>query len=129
MIRVKQITYLPADIFAMFAVPQMILPAPPSGKINNIVSVTHDMVFSTLAYTVATFIGYGKNPANNRYIFYDSISLPAVANSNFPLNKLVADFVTFSTIKDLFVTTDAAALTGDSKIKAFIIYEQKDVEL
>ena len=58
-IQVKKVTYTPADIYALFATPQLVLPAPAAGFVNNILGITHDMEFNTAAYTGAIRFDYG----------------------------------------------------------------------
>lgn len=128
MIQVKKITYTPANIYAMFATPQMVLPAPPAGFVNNILSVTHDMTFNTLAYTGAVNFRYGLTLNNTVYIFIDNQSLAAIYDINYTLLKQSALAVMFSTTKAFYITTNAAAATGNSNIDAYIIYETKALD-
>jgi hypothetical protein len=127
-IQVKKITYTPADIFAMFVTPQLVLPAPPAGKVNNILAVSHDLVFNTLAYTVATEIWYGLQPSAGVTVFTAPTILDRIANTNIPSKDGQSLQSRFSTTKDFFVTTDSQAVTGDSNIIAYIVYEQKTLD-
>jgi len=138
MIQVKKIIYTPADIFAMFVTPQLVLPAPPAGQVNNIIGVSHDLVFATLAYTVATKILYGAIVSANNYSFGEFYLLAQIVNYNEQASKAnykqdpsvlspnSTDCV-FSTTKDFFVTTDLQAAAGNSNIDSYIIYEEKDI--
>lgn len=128
-IRVKKVTMNPAYIMGMFATPQIVLPAPAAGYINNILGVSHDMVYNSAAYTVAAAIRYGSTGPGIRYVFFDNVILASTVDSNMPIQKFSATLTSFSTTKDFYVTTDAAAATGDSTITAYIIYETKLIDV
>ena len=138
MIKIKKVTYQPADIYAMNAVPQLVLQAPAAGKGRTILGITHDMEFETAAYTGAALLLYGTDPANWQ-TFVDTKTLAAVGNINQPaLRTSVQDLSGFSgelrhsaspftTVKDFYVTTDGLAATGDSPIDVYIAYEDRDI--
>ena len=123
MIKVKKITYTPANIVAMFATPQIVLPAPPSGYVNNIMAISHELVFGTAAYTGGSFLFYDLlRPGLT--IISDGTMLPAGGNMSLPANKASASTqLIASTTKNLYVTTDLLCATGDSPIDAYIVYE------
>jgi hypothetical protein len=125
MIQVKKITYSPADIIAMFVTPQLVLPAPAAGYVNNIIGISHDLVFNTLGYTVATEIWYGWQLSAGTTVFTGRFILDRIANTNIPCLDGQASQTPFSTTKDFYVTTDVQAATGDSPIDAYIIFETK----
>lgn len=127
MIQIKKITFTPADLAAMFVTPQMVIPAPPAGYVNNILAITHELVFNTLAYTGGSDIIYGKSAGNPYSIFHDQVSLPAAGDSQTPVTKAQTPQTIFSTTKDFKVTTDALPATGNSSIDAIIVWEQKIV--
>lgn len=123
MIKVKKITMTPADIFACFAVPQEVLPAPASGYVNNILAISHDMVFVTLAYTGATRLSY-QNYNGASVVFYDDTILASGASRNFPADKgNNQNQLSFTTKNALLLTTNGPAATGDSNIDVYIVYE------
>ena len=128
-IKIKKITYTPANIYAMFATPQIVLPAPPIGYVNNILGITHKMVFNTAAYTIATAFLYGYEAGPNAMVYLDGYSLPSVTNVNQPLSKYTDTTLFISTTEDFYIMTDGAAATGDSNIIAYIVYEQKIIEI
>ena len=123
MIQVKKVTFTPADIFAMYVTPQLVLPAPPAGMVNNILGVTHDLVFNTLAYTGANSLRYFSNIAVDDTIITGLYELISIVNRNLPGKQTDGLYLPFSTTKNFYVTTDAQAATGDSNIDAYIIYE------
>ncbi len=123
-IKVKKLTYTPANIYSMFATPILALPAPPSGSVNNVLAISHDMVFNSAAYTGASHIIYGFTLDSFFEVYFDGDLLAALTNGNIPLRKWFAQNTIFSTTKDLYVTTEATAATGDSNIDAYVVYEE-----
>lgn len=125
-IRVKKITYAPADVYAMGAAPQKVLDAPASGYVNNILGVSHDMTYATTQYVVATELRYGNTNNNATRVFVDAVVLGSAFNCNLPaVQQTTPARVPFSTTKDFYVTTNGNAILGDSPIDAYIIYEEK----
>lgn len=122
MIQVKQVTLSPTIILALYATPVVALAAPPSGFVNNILGISHDMTYVSAAYATATKFKYGVSDGTD--VYEELNCLPATANVNLPTVKKLSTQSVFSTTKDFYVTTDAAAITGDSTINAYIIYEQ-----
>ena len=123
MIQVKKIIYTPADIIAMFAVPQTVLAAPASGFVNNILAISHDMVFNANAYTVASGFIYKAIVGDPNIIFIDNDILNESIDINHPVLKITSNFSAYSTIKAFKVTTNDLAATGDSDVTAYIVYE------
>lgn len=117
-----QAIYTPTILIGAFATPVKVLPAPPAGFVNNILGISHDMTYNSAAYAVASKIIYGKS--DGVWVFEDDNVLGATADYNLPGLKKAATQVPFSTTKDFYMTTDAAATTGNSTITANIIYEQ-----
>ena len=128
MIQVKKIIYTPANIYAMFATPQIVLAAPPAGYANNILGISHHLIFNTLAYTVATVFTYAKTTNPTYYYATEVVTLPSVNSINTTLLRNLASATPFTTVEDFKVTTNAAAATGDSNINAYIIYETKLID-
>lgn len=124
-IRVKKITYTPADIFAMNGTPQNVLAAPAAGYVNNILAISHDMVFNSAAYTGATDLIYGYDATLGTGLFYDTVSLAALADTVIPCGKITATNPIFTTSRDFYITTNGPAATGDSDIIAYVVYETK----
>ncbi len=114
--------YTPTVLAGAYAAPVKVLPAPPAGFVNNILGVSHDMTYNSAAYTTASKIIYGASDGIN--VFEDDNVLGATGDYNLPGIKKVATQLPFSTTKDFYMTTDAAAATGNSTIEAYIIYEQ-----
>ena len=125
MIQVKKITYAPSDIYAMFGTPQNVLPAPDAGYVHNILGITHEMTFNTLAYSGASSFHYGVEDLQNIPVFTEDRVLAEENNYAQPSLKPDANATPFSTTKDFYVTVDFEATTGDSDIIAYIIYEKK----
>lgn len=124
-VKVKKITYTPANIFAMFATPQVVLSAPAAGYVNNILGISHDMVYNSAVYTVATSLLYGYNSSLGSNVYNEPNILITAGDVNLPAGIGIAFNGGYSTTKDFKVTTDAAAATGDSDIDVYIIYETK----
>ncbi len=122
MIQTLQIILDPATVYTLNATPKIALPAPPAGFVNNILGISHDMAFVSAAYVTATKLIYGVSDSSS--VFQDSNVMPAVANVNLPAIKTIATQTVFSTTKDLYVTTDHIAATGDSTINGYIVFEQ-----
>jgi len=127
-IRVKAITYSAADIIAMYNTPQVALAAPASGYINKILGITHWTDYNSAAYTGASIIWYGKPAAFTPNVLYESTTLPATVNESIALSRNPAAATIYSTIEDLYVTTDAQAAAGNSPIIAYIVYEEKQID-
>jgi hypothetical protein len=126
MVQVKQCILDPTQIPALFGTPIVGLPAPPVGFINNILGVTHNMKFATAPYSGGSVIIYGAN--NGTSVFTDSGVLAASSDYNLPSYKTTSGHQTvFSTTEDFMITTDSAATGGDSKISAYIIFEQVQI--
>jgi len=123
MIAVKKITLTPAQIIASFGAPINVLAAPVAGSVNNILGISHDMVFVSAAYTGALAILYFPIDANNN-MFADLVILTQTQDVSWPCTKeFGADQLPYSTTRDLFFATDALAANGDSPIDVYIIYE------
>ena len=122
MVQTKLIQLTPADIYGLYDTPKLVLPAPPIGYVNNILGISHDMVFNSVAYTGATNMRYGVYIGDAVFIEFNILS--ATSNYSSPISKNDGAQTVFSTTKDLFLTTDAVAADGDSNINAYIIYEQ-----
>lgn len=124
-IQVKKITYTPADIIAMGTVPQIVLPAPPAGYVNNILGISHEMTFNTASYTIVNILLYSTQTTTANYVFIDDVFLTATSDISLPIQKSIGGQAIFSTIKDFIIYTNGIAATGDSDIIAYIIYEEK----
>lgn len=125
MIKTIQAVYAPATVYALNATPKIVLPAPPTGFVNNILGISHDMTFVSAAYVTATKLVYGTSDSTS--VFQDSNVLPATVSVNLPAVKTVAAQIIFSTTKDFYVTADHVGTTGDSTINAYIVYEQVQI--
>jgi hypothetical protein len=124
-IKVKKITYTPADIYAMNGAPQLVLAAPAAGYANAILGISHNMVYNSAAYTVAQYLYYNIYPGNGANPFEDSYTLQFTNDISIASAKQFAANSVYSTQNALYVTTDAVAATGDSDIIAYIVYETK----
>jgi len=124
---VKKITLTPADIYALNATPQNMLAAPAVGYANNILAITHEMIFNSAAYTNGSLMTYGNTNDNTDYLYIDNNILPAVADYHKPVSKTDAAATVFITTKDFYLTTDLACADGDSDIDVYIAYEVKPI--
>lgn len=123
MIKVKKKTLTPAQVIACFTVPIIVLDAPASNYVNNILGISHELTFNTAAYTGATHLYYDLIRPGVTIIAADSI-LTAGGDVCYPASKaLSTSQLPTSTTNDLFVTTNAQAATGDSDVILYIIYE------
>ena len=127
-IRIKQVTYTPANIFAMFATPQIVLDAPATGYVNNILAITHKMEYDSVAYTDTDTFVYGNTKGDTVYMFYDSETLPATSDTNVSCERWSDKSTIFTTTEDFYVSTQAAAADGDSDVIAYIVYETKLID-
>lgn len=126
MIKIKKITFQPADIYDLFANPVIGLKAPSTGNVNNILGVTNDLDFATIAYNTSSFI-YGKSGATSS-VFTGLNVLNSAVDINIPASKTVTQQLPFSTTKDFMITTNIAVTTGDSPVDTYIIYEETPIE-
>jgi hypothetical protein len=123
MIKVKKVIYTPADIIAMFAVQQKVLDAPAAGYVRNILAITHDQVYNSIAYIGGNAILYGYNSALTTGVFYEQNGFEKAGSYNLAVGKYYGDQTVFSTTKEFYVTTFTQTTAGDSNITAYIIYE------
>lgn len=127
MIKVKKVTYTPADIFAMFETPQEVLAAPSEGKVNNVLGISHFMDFQTESYTGGDALQYFTKTRANGAVYQEGLILTRASDYNKPAAKGVDHQETFTTEFALLVTTNALCATGNSDISVYIIYEEKDI--
>lgn len=124
-IRTKKVTLTPANIYALFAAPQIVLPAPSSGYVNNIVGLSLSMEYNSAAYTTASAFQFGKTAGGVVVVAEDTYCLPATADVNVPVFKGNTSQLPFTTEADFYITTNAAAADGDSDVNVYVIYEEK----
>jgi hypothetical protein len=122
--RVSQVVLTPTGIFGLYGTPVAVLPAPPLGFVNNILSISHQMTYVSAAYTTATKLLYSSGGAK---VLEDDAVLAATGNYNSPALKSAATQTVFSTTQALNLTTDALAATGNSTINVYIVYEQVQI--
>lgn len=122
-IQVKKVTLSPADIIAAFATPQLMLAAPASGYVNNILSITHDMSYNSAPYTTATTLYYVCDPQRTVQLYFDHICLPSTQDVFWAINKGVSDMGPPATPYGLYMQPDALPAGGDSDIDVYITYE------
>lgn len=123
MIIVKKITLTPADIFALFVTPQIILPAPAAGFVNNIFGITNAMIYNSATYTGMGFFFYYCISIQFDAAFYENFIFAQSFNMTKSAQKSQQAQTLFSTTSDFLLTTDGQAATGDSNIDLFIVYE------
>jgi hypothetical protein len=122
-VKVCQITYSPADIYANGVTPQLIMSAPTAGYARTILSISHDMVYNSLAYAGGTVLTYGTGTPGYPYQFYDDQVLTATSNFNGPVDKSDSSTAPFTTTRGLYVSNTGIAITGNSSIVATIVYQ------
>jgi hypothetical protein len=125
MIVTKKITLTPAQIYALFVTPYVALAAPPAGYVNNILGVSIDKVYNTLAYAVATTLGFGVRNMPANAVFQDGNVLAGTADYAVAVQNPSGWAGFFSTEEDFIIQTDATATTGNSDIIIYITYELK----
>ncbi len=122
-IQVKKVTFTPAAVYLLNAVPAIALAAPAAGFVNNILGITEKLVFNSFAYAGATQVYFYPAGGVDSPTFIDSNSLVTVSDEYFPVSKSSDLNTVLSTDAALMITTDAVASVGDSDLVYFIIYE------
>jgi hypothetical protein len=123
MIKVKQVILTPTQIEALYATPLIVLPAPPTGYVNNILSVTERLDFKTTPYTGVIKTMYQSINSDGNIIFESEV----IANHTsilLPTVKKITNQTILATTDPIYLTTDATATDGDSQFTITIVYDQ-----
>lgn len=123
MIKTKQITLIPSQIYGVYATPLIALPAPPTGYVNNILGVTEYLNYNTTQYSGVQQTVYKTLNLPNNTIYLGNI-LNGAGSVISPVNRQYPDKMILSTTEALYFTTDNEATNGDSQFTITIVYDQ-----
>lgn len=123
-IKVKKTTLSVSDILGLYGGDEIILPAPPSGSVNNILGVSWAMTFVTTPWeTGVTWRCYSDNISAS-YIYTSNTNYQSSANMSGTFAKATAGVLPFVTTQNFYITVNNGSLSaGDSPIDIFVIYE------
>src|SRR3990172_5130912 len=112
MIQVKKITLTPAQIIASFATPVIILPAPPTNFVNNVLGLSVDMTFNTLAYTGAGFPEIDIFSTGVLPVYKETIVLLSTISRDNIFARAIANGNPWTTTKNVKLATSVLMATG-----------------
>jgi hypothetical protein len=123
MIKVKKITWTPTQIYGSHVTPLVALAQPPSGYTHTILSITHSVVFNSLAYVGGNAIRYSAFGSGQNVWFSESATLVAEVDEDIPLLKNNSANVPPVTEHQMMFTTQSVQSVGNSNIVALIVYD------
>lgn len=127
MIQVHQTSITSAQVLLLNTTPIIVLPTPPVGYINNILGVSINLVYNSVAYATHTTLDVYDTFASTALAFFsDALVLARTANSNAPfLKQYDPSQGILSTTGSISIYVAAGNPTaGNSPIVISVIYEQ-----
>jgi len=124
-IQVKKITVSSAELLAILTTPKLMLAAPASGYVNNIIAMTHFLDYNSATYVSANPLKYYTTTNTNGIIASDTNIFKSTSDAENIVYNAFANTGIMSTERALYLSCANNPTVGDSPLYVYIIYEVK----